>query len=129
MELDDQRNPDHPQQPGRPALAYRDWRDDRPASRLTELFAAAAVTALVWIGAVAALLYLAFTMDYRGYNAPSGTLGISIACACWAALLALMVLLTVRWRRRPERPHLAAGMWIGFGLACLVEGICFLRPH
>jgi peptidoglycan/LPS O-acetylase OafA/YrhL len=113
--------------PAEAALAYRDWRDDQPRSRQTEIFAFAVMTALVWIGAVAGLLFFAFTMDYRGVSGPSGTLGISIAVACWATLFGMMVLLTLRWRRRPERRYLVTGIWIGFGLACLVEGICFLR--
>lgn len=86
----------------------------------------AIVTALIWVAAVAALLFVAFTMDYRGPAAPSETTGISIAVGGWLALFAAMVYFSARWRRPPARPHYLAGMWIGFGIACLIEGICFV---
>ena len=116
-----------PDEPARPALAYRDWRDDRPRRRELQVLGYAAVTALLWIGAVAAMLFFAFSIDYRGPFTPSGTLGLSIACVVWAVMIGSMSLLTVRWYRRPDRRHHAAGMWLGTGIASLVEGICFLR--
>ena len=126
---DDQPDTDPPQQPGAPRLAYRNPEDDRPASRTSELVSCAAMTALTWLGAVMGLLYLAFTIDYRGALAPSGTLGISMAFVGWGIMLATMVVLSLRWRHRPERRHLVLGIWIGFGIACLAQGICYVAVN
>ena len=109
-------------------LAYRNPLDDRPDSRVREAVAAATVTAIIWIAAIFVLIYFAFTMDYRG-TAPSGVMGGYIALACGAALFAMMVFVAIRWHRQPALRHRAIGVWIGAGVACLIEGLCFAGTY
>src|SRR5690242_4215182 len=120
---------DEPGQPWRQAAddsgrVYRNPLDDRPDSRLREMLAAAAITAMTWIAAVFVLIYFAFAMDYRGMG-PSGVMGGYIALACGVALFAAMAFIAIRWHRQPAMRHRAIGIWIGAGIACLIEGICF----
>jgi hypothetical protein len=110
-----------------PPLTYRDPKEDLRPARGHELAGAAVVTALIWVGAVAGLLFLAFAMDYRGEGTPSGIAGTVTALVSGALLLGATVILSLRWHGRPDQRHLSVGIWIGIGIACLVEGVCFVR--
>jgi hypothetical protein len=44
-------------------------------------------------------------------------------------VLATMTFLSVRLYRSPLRRGCAIGMWIGAGIACLIEGGCFMLHH
>jgi hypothetical protein len=85
----------------------------------------ATITALCFVAAVPLLFYFAFAMDYRGAGVPQGKIGSFIAITCGGALVASAIILAVRWQRVPDRRHRAMGIWIGIGITCLVEGLCF----
>jgi hypothetical protein len=117
---DEQREP-----PPDAPLPYRNPLDDEPKSAKAELVMSAIATAIIWFAAVAGLIANAFAMDYRGPFGPQGQMGSYIALISVLTLFAGTVLLALRWQRRTDRRHRAIGIWIGFALACMIEGLCF----
>jgi hypothetical protein len=106
-------------------IPYRNPQDDRPTSPLQVVAAFATITALCFIAAVALLIYFAFAMDYRGEGVPQGRIGSFIAITIGGTLLATALIIGIRWQSRADRRHRAMGIWIGIGITCLVEGLCF----
>ena len=60
-----------------------------------------------------------------GITGSGSTTYATIAIIAGVALLAGFVTLAIRARRDPNRRGWAMGIWIGIGLAALLEGICF----
>lgn len=117
--MSDQEKPDS-------RLPYRDGREDRwDEDMRTQAIAYALITGIGGVIGVAVLLFAAFPMDYRGSNQPSGMAGSIVALTLITCALLGLVVLAIRWQKSYERRGAAIGIWIGLGIAALVEGICF----
>jgi hypothetical protein len=68
------------------------------------------------------LMGSAFALILFGYANMGGVVLVLIGCAI---LLAMAIGIALRARRNPRRRGWAMGIWIGIGLACLLEGLCF----
>jgi hypothetical protein len=98
------------QPPGEPQpLDYH--KPDAPHARRTVL--SAIVTASVTVIGIVPILGVAL----EG--------GIGSAIAAGTAMLALVGYLSWRWYQIPAKRGRAVGLWVGVGLAVLLEGLCF----
>ena len=105
----DQPWPAGPGPPGAQPLSYA--AADLGADRfyIAQCIVAAAVSAALVVGSGFAMLFL-------------GGIGIF---AGPVAVAVLLITAALRLRRIPRRRGLAAGIWIGIGLAVLLEGVCW----
>ncbi len=106
--------PDDPPKP-RPL----DYASPEPA-KLGGAILAACLTVLLVIFSV--FLGFAFTQDTR--NTARGIV-VPYPYAVWLVELALLLALSLYLYRAPARRRFALGIWIGLGVALLLEGICF----
>jgi hypothetical protein len=119
-----------PQEHDRAPLEYRapkDDRADRPAAETLawQGIAGALVTALLLAGLVFANILMAYALNAGGPS--KGTLIWTLVISEGLLVVAALAWLSVRAYRDPRRRGWAFGIWIGAGLAILVEGICFGR--
>lgn len=112
-----------------PTLDYRPthYRPLRPEAVIGYAF----LTALLIVGGVALAIFVLFAMNYKGEvkwtPAEARAARISVACAVVLGVIAFVGLNWIAYRcyRRPSRRAIALGIWIGIGVAALIEGACF----
>ena len=105
-------------------LNYRAPRDETDR-QLSQTIGFALLTAILTVAVVAGLMFFAFSMDYNGFNAPSGIAGSIIAGSVGLALLAGLLLISRRLYQKPETRGMAVGIFVGLGIAAMIEGACF----
>lgn len=114
-----------------PTLDYRptEYRVTRPEAVVGYAFA----TALFIVGGVALTIFVLFAMNYKGEvqwtPAEARAARISTGCAVALGVVSFVGLNWIAYRcyRRPDRRAIALGIWIGIGVAALIEGACFSR--
>lgn len=100
-----------------PRLDYRNPRDERSGGWLVlQAIVACGLTCGVVIGGVFFAVMLAWG---RGANV------LWLFAAAGLPLLGFAVYIALRTGKRPDRRGWAIGIWLGFGLAGLFEGLCF----
>jgi len=97
-------------------LEYRPPRDDPPPVRIvTHAIVGSILTAMVLVAGVVGTILLCVATN-------SGVASIPV---CLLAL-ALYIWLSITLYRNPRRRGWAIGLWIGLGVAALIEGACFV---
>jgi|GEM_PF-4778002 len=107
-------------------LQYRSGADDLSSIRVNIVAATAMGVAVTLVGLIAIMIFMAFSMDYRGFNQQQGYTGQTIAWVTIVLVLGSLVLLAMRCQKRAESRSRALGIWIGMGAAFLIEGMCFV---
>jgi hypothetical protein len=79
-------------------------------------------------GAILSILVIgvAVPIGFGIESAARPPFGVVLECLFVGAVLAGLHLMALWARRRPTRRGLAQGVWIGMGIAVLLEGVCFL---
>ena len=105
-----------------PQLEYASPRDDQlsPGRMLFQAVLACGLTCGVLMGSVFVLVFVAY-IGSAGHSASGAVVAIAVA----GLILAGAIRLAIRTRRDPMRRGWAMGIWIGIGLAFLLEGLCF----
>ena len=105
-----------------PPLEYASPSDDQLSSgrMLFQAVLACGLTCGLLMGSVFVLTFMAFIG-----SAGNSAIGVVIAIAVAGLILAGAIRLAIRTRRDPMHRGWAMGIWIGIGLACLLEGLCF----
>src|SRR4051812_36586030 len=107
-----------PEQP--PKLDYSPPDPAQARSFLSQAVIAAIWTAALLVTVIAAWLFVMYPLEVGGeyQNAFAIILTVGVALG----LLALLTWLSVHWYRVPRRRGVIVGLWIGVGLAALIEG-------
>jgi hypothetical protein len=103
-----------------PPLQYASPREDQLSGGRMALQAVLGCTLTCGLLMGAVFFGILFGITGRG-----STMFATIAVVAGIALLAGFVALAIRFRRQPLRRGLSMGIWLGIGLAALLEGICF----
>jgi hypothetical protein len=111
-------------------LEYRSPKDDRAdspaaATLAWQAVAGAIVTALVLVGLVFGSFLLLYWLSAS--EPPRDTLAWTLLVVEGLVIFGALAWISARAYRNPRRRGWAFGIWIGVGLAILVEGICFGR--
>jgi hypothetical protein len=107
--------PENPESQRAPMLDYRAARSDRASSLSAVQVVSTAVLTVVVVVASIALGILALIMDF-------GMLGATLIGGPVVGVLVGAILL---WNRSTHWRGMAVGLWIGLGVAALIEGVCF----
>ena len=94
-----------------PTLGYRAAAADRGGRSVAQIVGAALLTVLVVAGVIFAAAVTVSSMR--------AMIGVG------ALLVVLLIALALWLGRSPARRSLAMGIWIGLGVALLVEGVCW----
>lgn len=102
-----------------------DYEHPRPAPNLVaQCILSTMLTAVLLVGGIFLWLLFAFSMSYRQAEYRGRVVEILTAVVGIGALVGLNVL-AYRAYRNPRRRGVGLGIWIGLGVALLVEGACF----
>ena len=104
-----------------PRPGYRTPRDEEGGGRLViQALAGCVLTCGLVVGTVIAVLLMMAARSTE-YDRVSWMIGLTIC----GGVLGALILLSIWARRRPAQRGWAMGIWIGLGVACLIEGLCF----
>ena len=77
-------------------LEYRDPRDDLPPNGYAgQMVAGAFLSAVLLVGSIVVLTWIAFAMDYQGENQKSGVAGTTTSCCIGITLLTALLWIAV----------------------------------
>ena len=111
-----------PQEPR--LLDYNSPDAARPARIIGQAMGTAIVTVLAVVGfvfgSIIAIGFVSVATD------SGGKVGLALAIVLALTALALIVFLSRRWHTDPAARGRAIGLWIGLGVALLIEGTCFI---
>ncbi len=119
-----------PEREDPPKLEYRKPIDELRVSQPEVVVGYAFATSAFIVAAIAVTCFAIFTRSYNGsQTSPADVrqadIMAGIAIGVGVASLIAMNWLALRLYRNPHRRAIALGIWIGQGVALLIEGACF----